>query len=209
MPTHTALTTLAGQDAGELVGNSLVLPEQESDLAPTHADIARRHVRLRADVPAQFRHEGLTETHDLGVRTALGVKVGSALAAADRESGERVLEHLLKAEELQNPHVDAGVKSQSALERPDRAVELHAEAAIDLHAPGVILPGHAKDNLFAVTDAALHTTGTVGQRAHTAVAVFSPLATSIGVNNAKRGLRCCLSNTSARPLGLQRSSSPL
>jgi hypothetical protein len=55
---------------------------------------------IGADVLAELGHEALAEAHDLGVGLALGVEVRAALAAADGQRGEGVLEDLLEAEEL-------------------------------------------------------------------------------------------------------------
>ena len=53
---------LAGQHAGELVADALVLAEEEADLAAAHADVAGRHVGVRADVLAQLGHEATGRT---------------------------------------------------------------------------------------------------------------------------------------------------
>jgi hypothetical protein len=58
-----------------------------------------------------------------------------------------VLEDLLEAEELDGAQQHAGVEPQAALVRPECRVVLHAEAAVDLHAPGVIGPRHPEDDL--------------------------------------------------------------
>src|SRR5690606_500199 len=107
--------------------------EQVTDLSPTDADVAGRHVRVLTDVAVQLGHEGLAEAHDLAVGTAPGVEVRAALAPADRHAGERVLEDLLEPEELHDAQVDRRVEAQAALERTQRRVVLDPEAAVDLH----------------------------------------------------------------------------
>ena len=94
---------LAGQNAGELVAQALVLAVHEADLTAANADIARRYVGELADVLGKLSDERLAETHNLCVRLALRVKVRTALAAAHGQAGQAVLEALLKAEELDNP----------------------------------------------------------------------------------------------------------
>ncbi len=107
---------LAGQHAGfPAVGDALVLAEHVADLAAADADVAGRHVGVLAEVPVQFGHEALAEAHDLVVRLPLGVEVGAALAAADRQAGQGVLEDLLEAEELDDAEVDGRVEAQAAL----------------------------------------------------------------------------------------------
>ncbi len=93
---------LAGEHAVSAVGQLLVHAGHVADLAATHADVARGHVGVGADVAEQLGHEGLAEAHDFGVALALGVEVGAALAAAHGQGGQRVLEGLLEGQELQD-----------------------------------------------------------------------------------------------------------
>ena len=86
---------LAGEDAGPLVGQALVLTEQVGNLAAANAQVAGGNVGVGADVAIELGHEGLAEVHDLVVGLALGVKVGTALAAAHGKGGQAVLEDLL------------------------------------------------------------------------------------------------------------------
>ena len=138
------LQTLAGQDAGVLVADALVLAEQVADLAATHVDVAGGNVGELADVAAQLGHERLAETHHFSVGTALRVEVGAALAAAHGQRGQRVLEDLLEAEELDDTLVDGRVEAQAALVRSDGGVELHAVTTVHLHLALIIGPGHAE-----------------------------------------------------------------
>ena len=102
---------------------------------------------MLAEVAVELGHEGLAEAHHLAFGAALGVEVRAALAAADRQAGERVLEDLLEAEELHDAEVDGGVEAQTALVGTERGVELDPEAAVDLHVAGVVDPGDAEDDL--------------------------------------------------------------
>jgi hypothetical protein len=131
-------------DAGELVAQPLVLSEQEADLPPAHADVAGRDVGVGADVASQLGHEALAEAHDLHVALALRVEVAAALAPAHRQGGQRVLEHLLERQELQDAQVHGRMEAQAPLVGADRAVHLDAEAAVDLDAPLVVHPGDAE-----------------------------------------------------------------
>ena len=137
---------LAGQHRGELVGQALVLAEQVADLAAADADVTGRHVEVGADVAVQLAHEGLAEAHHFVVALALGVEVRAALAAAHGQRGQRVLEHLLEGEELEHAEVDRRVEAQAALVRTDGTAHLHAIAAVDLHPPGIVDPGHAEQD---------------------------------------------------------------
>src|SRR5699024_4865324 len=139
---------LAGEHARLVaVGQALVLAEQEADLAGAHADVTGGDVRVLAHVAVQLGHERLAEPHDLAVAAAVRVEVGAALAAADGQAGQRVLEDLLEAEELHDAEVHRGMEPQAALVRAERGVVLDAEAAVDLHGALVIDPGDTEDDL--------------------------------------------------------------
>ena len=138
--------TLAGEHAFIQAGDALVLAVQIADLPAAHADVARRHVRVRADVAVQLGHQALAKGHDLPVALALGVEVAAALAAADGQAGQAVLQNLLKAEEFQNGQVDAGMEPQTALVGADGAVELHPVAPVHLHLALIVHPGDAEKN---------------------------------------------------------------
>ena len=99
-----------------------------------------------ADVAEELGDEALAEAHDLVVRLALGIEIRAALPAAHVEGRERVLEHLLEGEKLQDAQVDRGVKPQPALVGPDGAVHLHPEAAVDVGLAVVVHPGHPEQD---------------------------------------------------------------
>ena len=50
---------LAGQHAGELVADPLVLAEQVADLPRADADVSGGDIGVRPDVPLELDHEGL------------------------------------------------------------------------------------------------------------------------------------------------------
>ena len=92
----------------------------------------------------QLGDKGLAEAHDLGIALAAGVKVGTALGAADGQTGHSVLEDLLKAQELDDGQVDGGVKADAALVGTKGRVILNAVAAVDMPHMVVVLPGDAE-----------------------------------------------------------------
>src|SRR5699024_8199201 len=98
------------------------LSVQEADLTSADADITGRHVRIRSDIFTKLRHEALAECHNLSVGFSLGIEVRSALAAADGQSGQRVFEDLLKAQELDDTQVYRRMETTSSLVRSDCAV---------------------------------------------------------------------------------------
>ena len=141
-PGATKLEGLTGQHAFEAIHQALVLTEHVAHFPGAHADIPRRHVRVRADVARQFGHEGLAEAHDLCVGLTLRVEVRAALTAAHGQTGQAVLEHLLKGEELQDALRHRGVEANAALVGADGVVLLNAEAAIDANVAVVVFPHH-------------------------------------------------------------------
>ena len=146
---------LAGQDAGPLVADALVLAEHVGNLAAADAQVTGGDVGVGADVAAELGHEGLAEVHDLVVGLALGVKVRAALATAHGKGGEGVLENLLEAQELQHAEGDRGVEAQAALVGSNGGVELDAVAAVDLNLALVVDPGHAEHDDALGLDEAL------------------------------------------------------
>ena len=139
---------LAGEHAGFVpVGDLAVLTEEVADLASADADVTGGHVGVLAEVPVQLVHERLAEAHDLAVALAVRVEVGAALAAADALAGQRVLEDLLEAEELDDGAVHRRVEPQAALVRPQHGRELHAVGPLHLHLAGVVHPRHPEDDL--------------------------------------------------------------
>ena len=136
----------AGENAGELIPQSLVLAVHVSDLAAADADVSCRNVGIRTDVPAQLRHEALAKSHDLVIAFAFRIEIGSAFSSAHRQRGQAVLENLLEGQEFQNSQIDRRMEAETALVGADRAVHLDAESAIDLDFSLVVHPGHTERN---------------------------------------------------------------
>ena len=134
----------AGKGAGKFIAQALVLAEEVADLTSADTDVAGRHVRVLADMTAQFRHEALAETHHLRVGLAARAEIGTALATAHGQRREAVLERLLEGEELQDAEVHAGVEADAALVRADRAVHLDPVTFVDLDVAGIVHPRNAE-----------------------------------------------------------------
>ena len=138
----------AGDDTTPLVRDLAVLPEEVADLASANVHVAGGDIGVRTDMAVELGHEALAEAHHLSVatslagsvRTLLGIEVRAAFAAAERKSGERVLENLLEAEKLQNREIDRRIEAQSPFVGPDCGVELHAIAAVDADDAGIVHP---------------------------------------------------------------------
>ena len=145
---------LAGEDAAPLVSQALVLTEKVGNLAAANAQVAGGNVGVGANVAIELGHKGLAEVHDLVVGLALGVKVGTALAAAHGKGGQAVLEDLLQTQELEHTQGDRRVKAQAALVGSNGRVELDAVAAIDLDLALVVDPGDTEhDNALGLDEA--------------------------------------------------------
>ena len=67
--------SLAGKNAGILLGQSLVLSEKIADLTAAYTDITGGNVGVRSDMAEKLGHEALAEGHDFAVGFALGIKV--------------------------------------------------------------------------------------------------------------------------------------
>jgi len=105
-------------------------------------------------VAEEFGHEGLAETHYFVIGLALGIEIGTALAAAHGKGGEGVLEYLLETQEFQHAQVHGGVEAETALVCADGAVELDTVPLVDLDSAFVVNPRHTKqDNPFRFGDA--------------------------------------------------------
>lgn len=118
--------------------------EHGADFAATDADVAGGHVGELTDVAEELHHEALAEPDDLGVGLALGVEVGASLATTHRQTSERVLEDLLKAEELEDGQVHRRVEAEPTLEGADGLVELRAETTVDVLNAVVVVPRDAE-----------------------------------------------------------------
>ena len=144
----TPVEALAGQHTGLVaVGDPLVLAEHVADLAAADADVTGGHVGVLTQVAVQLGHEGLAETHHLGIGPAVRVEIGTALAAADGQTGQGVLEDLLESQEFDDAQVDRGMEPQTTLVGAESRVELNAETAVDLHRSPVVHPGDTEDDL--------------------------------------------------------------
>ena len=146
------LEALAGEHAAEFARELLIHTEHVAYLTAAYADVACGDVHVGADMACKFKHEGLAEAHDFGVRLAAGREVGAALGAAHGQRGERVLEGLLEGQELQDAQVHALVEAYAAFVRADGVVVLHTVAHVGLHATFVVGPCDA-ELVHAVGDA--------------------------------------------------------
>jgi len=93
----SVLKALSGQDTSLVVVLQLLVhAEQVADLTATDTDITSRDIKVVSDVTPQSHHEGLAESHDLGISLSLGVEVTSSLSSSHWQTGQRVLKDLLE-----------------------------------------------------------------------------------------------------------------
>ena len=100
-------------------------------------------VRL-TDVLVELPHERNAKLADLVVRLALGVEVGTTLAATHVEAGKGILKDLLETQELEDREVDSGMEAETTLVRTEGRVELHTVTLVDLALALVVLPDNAE-----------------------------------------------------------------
>jgi hypothetical protein len=139
---------LTGEHAGfVLVGKAAIHTEQVADFPAADANIAGGNVPIFTNMVVEFGHEGLTEPHDFGIGLAFGVEVSAALAAADGQTGKRVLEDLFETKEFDDAKVDGRVEAEPTLIGAKRRVELHPEAAVNLNNTLIVHPGNTEHKL--------------------------------------------------------------
>ena len=97
----------------------------------------------------QLTHKRHTKPPNLIIALPLGVEIRSTLATTHVQARQRILEDLLKSQELQHAQVDAVVEAQTALVGAQGRVVLHAVAAVDLDGAAVVFPQDAElDDAF-------------------------------------------------------------
>ena len=139
--------SLSGKHALVYVADPLILSEQIADLSGSRSDISGGNVRIRPDMSVQLGHEALAEGHHFPVGFSLGIEIRAALAASDGKSGQGVLEHLLKAKELDDAEIHGRMQAQASLVGSDGAVELYAVAGVHLNLSLIVHPRYAEDHL--------------------------------------------------------------
>jgi hypothetical protein len=120
--------------------------EHISDLSTPDTDISRGDVAVMTDMAPKLHHERLAKAHHLTIRSPFWIKIRAPFAAPHGETGERVLEDLLKSEELQDRGVDRWVEAKPTLIRTDRAIELNPKSTIYLNGSCIIDPRYSEVN---------------------------------------------------------------
>ena len=92
----------------------------------------------------QFNHKALTEAHHFCVALAFWIEITAALAAADRQRRQRVLEDLFKRQEFHHPQRHRRMKPQTAFIGTQNTVVLNTVTAVDMHLSLIVHPRHFK-----------------------------------------------------------------
>lgn len=127
-----------------MVADLPVLPEHVTNLTASHTDVTSRNIGVGTNVLGELSHERDAEATDFVVGLAFGVEVGTTLATAHVQTGEGILEDLLKTQELEDGEVDGGVETETTLVGAQSRVELHTVSAVDLGLALVVLPHDAE-----------------------------------------------------------------
>ena len=122
------------------------MAKEIADLPPTHSDVARGHIGVRANVAEELGHKRLAKAHHLVVGFPLWIEIRATFAAAHRQARERILKNLFECEEFDDAGRDRWVKTQAALVRAERAVHLDAIPAVYLDLALVVYPRNAELN---------------------------------------------------------------
>ena len=142
--TSTPILAFTRQCACKLIAKAFVLAKHKAYFARPYAYIARRNIRVSANMTEQLRHETLAETHHLCIGLATRREITSTFRAAHRQSGQTILECLLKSKELHNTQVHTCMEADTAFVRANSAIHLHAITTIYLHFSTIIHPRHAE-----------------------------------------------------------------
>ena len=125
-----------------LLSQLLVHSVHETDFASADSDISCRNILVRTDNLPELKHEGLAETHDLGVRLSSRIEVRTTLSTTHREGCEGILECLFETEEFQDRKVHRRVEADTSLVRTDGRVELHTVSRVCLNFTVIVDPSH-------------------------------------------------------------------
>jgi len=145
--------SLSGQHSHVFHRQSLPLSEHVPDLAASDSNVSSGNVRIRSDVFGELEHERLAESKHFSIRLSFGVKVGSSFSSPHWQTGQGVLEDLLKSEELDYALVHGRVESQATFVWTDSLIELASESSVDLHVTIVIHPRNSElENTLGLAD---------------------------------------------------------
>ena len=139
--------SFTGQNALIASGQSLVLSIHIADLSSAGSDVTSRYIHICANIFVELRDETLAERHNLSVGFTLRIKIRSALAAADRQSGQRVLENLLKSQEFDNTDIYGRMKTDTSLVRSNGIIELYTITGVNLNLSLVVYPRYTELDL--------------------------------------------------------------
>ena len=153
------LQAFAGESACELARQLLVHAEHVAYLSAAHTYISGGYIHIGPHVTPEFEHEGLAEAHDFGVALTAWREVRASLGTPHGQGGQRVLEGLLEAQELQYREVDRSMEAYATLVGTDGVVELYAIAQVGLYLALVVHPSDTESKYSVGLDQALYNLG--------------------------------------------------
>ena len=80
-----------------------------------YSDIACRDIGVGTDMAEELAHETLAEAHDLGIRFASRIEIGSSLCSAHRKRCKGVFESLLESKEFHDGEIHARMETDTSL----------------------------------------------------------------------------------------------
>lgn len=96
---------LARKSTCKLIAQFFIHPKEMANLPAPDPHVTGRDICIRPDMPVQLCHKGLTEAHNLPVRSSQ-IKI----SPAQGQRSQRILEHLLKGQKFHNPRFTEGWK---------------------------------------------------------------------------------------------------
>mmetsp|Transcript_7605 Transcript_7605/g.11515 ORF Transcript_7605/g.11515 Transcript_7605/m.11515 type:complete len:214 (+) Transcript_7605:768-1409(+) len=130
----------------KLRGEAFILAIEKANFTSTNANITSRHINSWTNVTGKFGHEGLTKSHNFGIRFAPRVKIGSAFATTNLKTSQRIFQNLFKTKKLDDGKIYRGMKTQASFVRTASVVVLHTKSSIRVDTTLIIAPYDTKLN---------------------------------------------------------------
>ena len=128
----------------KFTGQFLIHAEHIAYFTSAYTDVTRRYIHIRTQMTPQFQNKRLAETHDFRITLPARGEIRATFATAHRQRGQRILEGLLKAQELQDGQIDGGMETNTAFIRTNGVVELHTIPQVGLHLAFIVYPCHTE-----------------------------------------------------------------
>ena len=138
---------LAGKNTSIIsIADALVLTIEITNLTAANTDITSRYVSVQTNMTAKLSHKALAEAHDFSIGLALWIKVGAALATANRQSSQSVFENLLKTQELDDAEVYGWMEAEATFVWANGAVKLYTITLVYMYFTSIVSPRNTEHN---------------------------------------------------------------